>query len=73
MYIISGMGGIGRTVRTESPEVMSDLNLVNIDGTLRVLARYEAQNRPIFYISFDIFVNTLSFKNLNVHFLPKSP
>ena len=40
---------------------------------LRVLARYEAQNRPLFYISFDIFINTLSFKNLNVHILTKGP
>ncbi len=27
-------------------------------SSLRVLARYEAQNRPLFYISFDIFINT---------------
>ena len=40
---------------------------------LRVLARYEAQNRPLFYISFDIFINMFSFKNLNVNFLTKGP
>ena len=33
---------------------------------LRVLARYEAQNGPLFYIFFNIFINTLSFENLNV-------
>ena len=35
---------------------------------LRILARYEAQNRPLIYISFDISINTLSFKNLDVLF-----
>ncbi len=36
-------------------------------GHLRVLASYEAQNRPLFYIFVDSFINSQSFKNLNVH------
>ena len=36
---------------------------------LSILARYEALNRPIFYIFVDIFINTRSLKNLNILFL----
>ena len=39
--------------------------LYHIDP-LRVLARYEAQNRPLFYIFVDIFINSRSFKNLDL-------
>ncbi len=46
---------------------------MRLNRNLRILARYEAQNRPLFYISFDIFINKLSFKNLNVLFLTKGP